>query len=104
MTTEHADHGRGSPESGPEDPDCPCRATALQAACAKEGCGFCVCDAPADFGSVLDAFAEDSDDELLNELRQLRSDPGTGFDEAMSQLQRRLAHLRSRISSRHGDL
>jgi len=39
---EHADHGRGTYEYGPEDPDCPCRATENQSDCALAGCGFCV--------------------------------------------------------------
>jgi hypothetical protein len=37
----HSYHGRGDSENGPDDPDCPCRATTLQAACAQAGCGFC---------------------------------------------------------------
>ena len=37
----HGDHGRGSAEGGPEEPDCPCRGGPEQTACAKEGCGFC---------------------------------------------------------------
>lgn len=35
----HEDHGRGT--DGPDDCDCPCRATGEQAACASSGCGFC---------------------------------------------------------------
>lgn len=38
----HRDHGSGHPDYGPDDPDCPCRATELQAICAKLGCGFCM--------------------------------------------------------------
>lgn len=38
----HAKHGRGQPESGPDDHDCPCRGTPQQLACADAGCGFCV--------------------------------------------------------------
>jgi hypothetical protein len=42
----HADHGRGD-DSGPFDPDCPCRGTAFQDYCLKAGCGFCLAaDAP----------------------------------------------------------
>ena len=37
----HAGHGRGTPEDGPEDCDCSCRATPDQGACAAAGCGFC---------------------------------------------------------------
>lgn len=37
----HAGHGRGSAEDGPDDPDCPCRATPGQRSCAAAGCGFC---------------------------------------------------------------
>lgn len=37
----HADHGRGSPDDGPDDSDCPCRGTVQQAECADSGCGFC---------------------------------------------------------------
>ena len=37
---DHADHGRGT-ESGPDDPDCGCRMTPDEAACAAAGCGFC---------------------------------------------------------------
>jgi hypothetical protein len=40
--TEHADHGREArPGDGPEEPDCACRGTHAQRACAMEGCGFC---------------------------------------------------------------
>lgn len=38
----HADHGRGTPEDGPDDGDCPCRTTQDQGACAAAGCGFCL--------------------------------------------------------------
>lgn len=38
----HADHGRGTLEGGPDDGDCPCRATQDQGACAAAGCGFCM--------------------------------------------------------------
>lgn len=39
----HDEHGRGSPEYGPDDPDCPCRLTnGLRQQCARSGCGFCV--------------------------------------------------------------
>ena len=37
----HKEHGRGSQENGPDDPDCPCRGTDEQESCAHEGCGFC---------------------------------------------------------------
>lgn len=38
----HTLHGRWSEGAdGPDDPDCPCRATARQVECAAEGCGFC---------------------------------------------------------------
>lgn len=40
LVVDHSDHGRGD-ESGPEDPDCPCRATQHEQACAEAGCGFC---------------------------------------------------------------
>lgn len=40
-TPDHSQHGRGTAEDGPDDPDCPCRAGALEAECAKAGCGFC---------------------------------------------------------------
>lgn len=49
----------------------------------------------AEMGRVLDAYAGDADEQLLVELRQYRSDPGTGFDEALGRLQRRLEHLRA---------
>lgn len=39
--SEHASHGRGTADDGPEDPDCPCRGTSEQEECAKAGCGFC---------------------------------------------------------------
>lgn len=35
----HGTHGRGT--DAPDDPDCPCRRTAQQRACADAGCGFC---------------------------------------------------------------
>lgn len=41
-TIDHSDHGRGDDESGPDDSDCLCRGTAQEAACAADGCGFCV--------------------------------------------------------------
>lgn len=37
----HKDHGRGTEEHGPDDPDCPCRGTENQFECAVYGCGFC---------------------------------------------------------------
>lgn len=37
----HADHGRGTVEEGPNDPDCSCRGTEDQEVCAMSGCGFC---------------------------------------------------------------
>lgn len=43
---QHGKHGRGDPESGPDDPDCPCRRTKEQAACAVAGCGFCIAALP----------------------------------------------------------
>lgn len=39
---DHSHHGRGDAENGPADPDCPCRDTDRQDACARTGCGFCV--------------------------------------------------------------
>lgn len=41
MTNQHAKHGRGTEADGPDDPDCECRGTAKEKACAKAGCGFC---------------------------------------------------------------
>lgn len=38
---DHAKHGKGSAEHGPDDNDCPCRGTLSEAACAEAGCGFC---------------------------------------------------------------
>lgn len=38
---EHVAHGRGDADDGPRDPDCPCRNTEKQAACASVECGFC---------------------------------------------------------------
>lgn len=38
----HRNHGRGSIETGPNDPDCPCRETSQMLECAKTGCGFCL--------------------------------------------------------------
>ncbi len=37
----HSTHGRGTAEGGPDDSDCGCRGTVLEAACAEGGCGFC---------------------------------------------------------------
>lgn len=42
----HHAHGRGTADAGPDDPDCPCRATPRQAECAAAGCGFCRAAAP----------------------------------------------------------
>jgi len=39
---DHGQHGRGAPDGGPDDPDCPCRGSVLEVACAAAGCGFCV--------------------------------------------------------------
>lgn len=36
-----ARHGAGSADGGPTAPDCPCRGTSRQRACASGGCGFC---------------------------------------------------------------
>lgn len=41
LISKHGDHGRGSIEQGPDDPDCPCRGTTDQLDCALAGCGFC---------------------------------------------------------------
>jgi hypothetical protein len=41
MEQDHSEHGRGDEEYGPDDPDCPCRATSEETVCAKAGCGFC---------------------------------------------------------------
>lgn len=38
---DHSSHGQGTEEDGPDDPDCPCRDTRQERACAQEGCGFC---------------------------------------------------------------
>ena len=38
---EHSDHGRGTEDDGPDEPDCACCATDKQAVCAEAGCGFC---------------------------------------------------------------
>ncbi len=37
----HSEHGRADASGVPYDPDCPCRAGALEVACAEAGCGFC---------------------------------------------------------------
>lgn len=43
--TEHQGHGSGDAESGPDDPDCPCRPDLdKRAECAKTGCGFCLAE------------------------------------------------------------
>jgi hypothetical protein len=51
---DHSNHGRGANECGPDEEDCPCRATSFQYECASNGCGFCICAI---------------DDEVLNYLR-----------------------------------
>lgn len=38
---DHSEHGLGTPDDGPYDSDCVCRATEHEAECAKAGCGFC---------------------------------------------------------------
>ncbi len=38
---EHINHGVGTAENGPDDPDCPCRGTPKQKACSRWVCGFC---------------------------------------------------------------
>lgn len=38
---DHSDHGRGDGTSGPENCDCVCRKSDLEAECASDGCGFC---------------------------------------------------------------
>ena len=37
----HAGHGRGNPETGPDESDCPCRTGPRRQDCAASGCGFC---------------------------------------------------------------
>lgn len=39
---DHEEHGRGTEEDGPDAPDCPCRGTKQETACARAGCGFCI--------------------------------------------------------------
>lgn len=41
MVDDHSGCGRGDNETGPDDPDCGCRATEREAVCASEGCGYC---------------------------------------------------------------
>lgn len=45
IAEEHRGHGSGDAESGPDDPDCPCRPTAKREECAGQGCGFCLAEA-----------------------------------------------------------
>ena len=40
----HKDHGKGTVDDGPDDPDCICNKTKQQRACAAFGCGFCRVD------------------------------------------------------------
>lgn len=42
---DHSDHGRGTREEGPDDPDCPCRGTKDEWDCGHAGCGFCLASA-----------------------------------------------------------
>ena len=37
----HSDHGRGDPDDGPDDIDCPCRGGLLEEECRATGCGYC---------------------------------------------------------------
>lgn len=39
--SKHYNHGRGTKDGGPDAPDCPCRGTDEERACAGDGCGFC---------------------------------------------------------------
>jgi hypothetical protein len=41
LPPDHAEHGLGSAEDGPDDSDCGCRDTEKQTECANAGCGFC---------------------------------------------------------------
>jgi hypothetical protein len=40
-TVDHSECGKGTPEYGPDDPDCACRLTERREPCAAAGCGFC---------------------------------------------------------------
>lgn len=40
--SDHTGHGAGTEESGPDEPDCPCRMTPEMEDCAAAGCGFCL--------------------------------------------------------------
>lgn len=60
MSEDHSEHGRGSPELGPDDPDCPCRKTELEGACAEAGCGFCISSRDSAFEEMVKD-AEDAD-------------------------------------------
>src|SRR5262245_55815451 len=41
MKSKHDKHGRGTEADGPDEPDCACRDTDEEKACARAGCGFC---------------------------------------------------------------
>lgn len=43
---------------------------------------------------ILDAFSSETDENTLEQLRRLRSDPGTGFDEVLAELSGRLRRAR----------
>lgn len=53
LAPEHLGHGNGDEESGPDDPDCPCRATDKQKECALSGCGFCRDQAVPTFNHLI---------------------------------------------------
>lgn len=71
ITAEHRGHGSGDAESGPDDPDCPCRSTAKREECADHGCGFCLAERPGEICYLCNKeippgpFVKVSDDEVV---------------------------------------
>lgn len=93
--SEHGDHGRAGAD-GPEDPDCGCRGSDKQIACAQSGCGFCLA-ATKDKVKVgkyrkvrrdcfeNDCFAEPCD---VCHLHDEPADPDSGFCETCEHRER----------------
>lgn len=79
---DHSDHGRGTAEDGPDDPDCPCRTTEKQKVCAASGCGFCICAEPKPVNAVVADLGFNLADLKDNDVVLLR-DPDGDVDDAM---------------------
>ena len=80
----HTNHGVGSEEGGPDDPDCSCRGTTHQTECARHGCGFCL--AATKGGAAIDLVrVRASVQSLLNWIDDWAETPGESGIEAIAE-------------------